>query len=139
MIFESHSQDDREWAIDFAELREQQTTRFQQAREREAQAISDISDRIAIEFETENLVATLTTQVAQKKKQIRDYIADRAKPLLERAIRSTVFVEQFPLANWRPVVQAEPDRLALASGFRREPVWAWLLACLCEGPRGRPN
>ncbi|CEJ11294.1 hypothetical protein BN1110_01581 [bacterium YEK0313] len=79
VIFESHSQDDREWAIDFAELRDQQTARFQQAREREAEAISDISDRIATEFEKENLVATLTTQVAQKKKLIADYTADRAK------------------------------------------------------------
>ncbi|MGH8144065.1 MAG: TrlF family AAA-like ATPase, partial [Steroidobacteraceae bacterium] len=79
VIFESHSQDDREWAIDFAELREQQTARFQQAREREAEAISDISDRIASEFEKENLVAPLTTQVAQKKKLIADYTDDRVK------------------------------------------------------------
>ena len=79
VIFESHSQDDREWALDFAELREQQTARFQQAREREAEAINDISDRIATEFEKESLVATLTTQVGQKKKLIADYTADRAK------------------------------------------------------------
>jgi hypothetical protein len=79
VIFESHSQDDREWALDFAELRDQQTSRFQQAREREAGAIADISDRIATEFEKESLVATLTTQVMQKKKLIADYTADRAK------------------------------------------------------------
>ena len=79
VIFESHSQDDREWALDFAELRDQQTSRFQQAREREAEAISDISDRIATEFEKESLVATSTTQVGQKKKLIADYKADRAK------------------------------------------------------------
>ena len=79
VIFESHSQDDREWAIDFAELRDQQTARFQQAREREAEAISDISERIGTEFEKESLVATLTTQVAQKKKLIADYNADLAK------------------------------------------------------------
>ena len=35
-------------------------TRVQQAREREAVSISDISDRIATEFEKESLVATLT-------------------------------------------------------------------------------
>ncbi len=79
VIFESHSQDDRDGAIDFAELRDQQTARFQQAREREAEAIADISERIATEFEKESLVATLTTQVAQKKKLIADYNADRAK------------------------------------------------------------
>jgi hypothetical protein len=79
VIFESHSQDDHESAIDFAELRAQQTTRFQQAREREADAISDISDRIASEFEKESFVTTLTAQVAQKKKLIADYTSDRAK------------------------------------------------------------
>jgi hypothetical protein len=79
VIFESHSQDDREWALDFAELRDQQTSRFQQARKREAEAIAEISDRIATEFEKESLVATLTTQVGQKKKLIADYTADRAK------------------------------------------------------------
>ena len=79
VIFEAHSQDDREWAVDFAELREQQTARFQQAREREAESISEISDRIATEFENESLVVTLTKQVAQKKKQVEDYTADRTK------------------------------------------------------------
>jgi hypothetical protein len=79
VIFESHSQDDREWSMDFAELREQQTSRFKQAREREADAVADISERIATEFEKERLVATLTTQVGQKKKLIEGYTADRAK------------------------------------------------------------
>ena len=79
VIFESHSQDDREWALDFAELRHQQTARFQQARKRETEAIADISDRIAIEFEKESLVAGLITQVGQKKKLTADYLADRAK------------------------------------------------------------
>ena len=79
VIYESHSQDDRESALDFAELRDHQTARFQQAREREAAAISDISDRIATEFEKESLVATLTKQVAQKKKLIADYTTDRTK------------------------------------------------------------
>jgi hypothetical protein len=44
VIFESHSQDDHEWAIDFAALRDQQTARLKQAREREADAIADISE-----------------------------------------------------------------------------------------------
>lgn len=79
VIFESHSQDDRDWASDFAELRDQQTTRFRQARDRETAAISDISNRIASEFEKESLVAPLTTQVLQKKKLIADYTADRVK------------------------------------------------------------
>jgi len=79
VIFESHSQDDRDGALGFAELRDQHTSRFQQAREREAEAISDISERIATEFEKETLVASLATQVRQKTKLIVDYTADRAK------------------------------------------------------------
>lgn len=79
VIFESHSQDAREWALDFAELRDHQTSRFQQAREREAEAIADISERVATELEKESLVATLTTQVTQKKSLIAQYTTDRAK------------------------------------------------------------
>ena len=79
VIFESHSEADREWAIDFAGLRDQQTARFRQARGREAEAISEISERIASEFEKEVLLDTLTRQVAQKKKMIANYTADRAK------------------------------------------------------------
>lgn len=86
VIFESHSRDDREWALDFAELREQQTARFQQAREREAQSIADISDGIATELEKESLVAALVTQVAQKKKLIAGYTADRAKLVVKGTI-----------------------------------------------------
>jgi len=79
VIYESHSPDEREWALDFAELRDQKTSRFQQAREREAKAIADISDRIASEFEKESLVALLTKQVGEKNKLISNYTADRAK------------------------------------------------------------
>ncbi|MDP1990057.1 MAG: AAA family ATPase [Syntrophales bacterium] len=83
VIFESHSQDDREWALDFSALRDQQTSRFQQARGREAEAISDISDSIATEFEKESLVASLAAQAGQKKKLIAGYTADRAKLIVK--------------------------------------------------------
>jgi hypothetical protein len=89
VVFESHAQDDREGAIDFAALREQQTARFRHAREREAEAIFDISDCIATEFEKERLVPSLTTQVAQKKALIAGYTADRAK-LVVRGTESHV-------------------------------------------------
>ncbi|MEE2818975.1 MAG: AAA family ATPase [Pseudomonadota bacterium] len=79
VIFESHSDDQRDGAIDFAELRSHSTSRFQQAREREAEAIADISDRIATELEKESSVATLTAQVTQKTDQIKSYNEDLAK------------------------------------------------------------
>lgn len=79
VIFESHSQDEREWALDFNELREQRTSRFQQAREREVEAIADVSDRIAVELEKEGLVVSLREQVEHKKKLISGYTTDQAK------------------------------------------------------------
>jgi hypothetical protein len=79
VIFEAHPQDDREGAIDFAELRDFRTARFQQAREREADAIADISDRIATEIEKEASVAGLALQVTQKDGQIKSYNQDLAK------------------------------------------------------------
>lgn len=78
VIFEAHPQDDRDGAIDFTELRDQKTSRFQQARKREDEAISNISEAISTEFEKENLILCLTTQVAQKTKQIVDYNTDLA-------------------------------------------------------------
>lgn len=79
VIFEAHSLDEREGANDFSDFREYRTSRFQQARDREADSISDISERIASEFEKESLVTTLTTQVDQKKLLIQNYNADLAK------------------------------------------------------------
>lgn len=79
VIFEAHAQDDRDGAIDFAELRDFRTARFQQAREREAEAIADISDRIATEIEKEASAASLALQVTQKTGQIKSYNEDLAK------------------------------------------------------------
>lgn len=79
VILEAHPLDDREGAIDFSEFRESKTSRFQQARVREADAISDLSERIASEFEKESIVATLTSQITQKKTLIQNYNKDLAK------------------------------------------------------------
>ncbi|MEI6825894.1 MAG: AAA family ATPase [Desulfuromonadales bacterium] len=79
VILEAHSLDERDGAIDFAEFREQRTSRFEQARSREADAISDLAERIATELEKEKLVTTLTTQFTQKKLLIQNYNEDLAK------------------------------------------------------------
>lgn len=83
VIFDSHSPDSRDGAIDFEQLREQLTSRFQQSRDREAAAIDDISERIATEFEKESSVASLGFQVAQKKQQIAGYSVDLAKLVVQ--------------------------------------------------------
>ena len=68
VIFEAHPEDQREGAMNFAELLESRITRFQQSRQREAEAIAYISERIAEELEKESLVTTLNQQIAQKQK-----------------------------------------------------------------------
>jgi len=79
VIFEAHPDDDRDGALDFEELLEHRASRHRLARDREAEAVAQISDRISTELEKERLVASYESQVAQKKKLVDAYTADRAK------------------------------------------------------------
>ncbi|UWR55519.1 TrlF family AAA-like ATPase [Phaeobacter inhibens] len=79
VIFSAHDEDGRDGAIDFAELRDHRTRRFQQARTREVEAIAAISDRIASELEKERQVELLTAQVERKKGLIENYKSDLSK------------------------------------------------------------
>ena len=79
VIFEAHSEDQVEGAMNFAELLESRTVRFQESRRREAEAIASISDRIAEELEKESLVTTFDQQVTQKRNLIAGYSADLSK------------------------------------------------------------
>lgn len=79
VIFEAHPDHDRDGALDFAELLEHRASRHRLARDREADAVSQISERISTELEKEKLVASHEAQVAQKKKLVDAYTADRAK------------------------------------------------------------
>jgi energy-coupling factor transporter ATP-binding protein EcfA2 len=83
VILEAHPVDEREGAIDFPEFREHKTSRYRQARDRETEAISDISERISAEHEKESLVASLTAQIGQKTTLIKDYNADLAKLVIK--------------------------------------------------------
>jgi hypothetical protein len=79
VIFEAHPIETRDGAIDFAELLENRTQRYRLARQREAQAVAQISDRIATELEKERLIESYSSQVAQKTALIGNYTADRAR------------------------------------------------------------
>jgi len=83
VIFEAHPVDERDGAVNFAELREHRTQRFQQARQREVESIAAASERIADEFEKEALVTSLALQVAQKDAQIKGYTTDLAKLIVK--------------------------------------------------------
>jgi hypothetical protein len=79
VIFEAHPDNARDGALDFAELLEHRASRHRLARDREAEAVAQISDRIGTELEKEKLIAPYENQVAQKKKLVEAYTADRAK------------------------------------------------------------
>jgi AAA domain, putative AbiEii toxin, Type IV TA system len=79
VIFEAHPDHARDGALDFAELLEHRASRHRLACDREAEAVSQISERIGTELEKEKLIATYEAQVAQKKKLVDAYTADRAK------------------------------------------------------------
>lgn len=79
VIFEAHPDDARDGTLDFAELLDHRASRHRLAREREAEAVSQISERIGTELEKEKLIAIYKGQVAQKKKLVDAYTADRAK------------------------------------------------------------
>jgi AAA domain, putative AbiEii toxin, Type IV TA system len=79
VIFEAHPINNRDGSIDFAELLDRRATRFRLARDREAEALEQLSDRIGTELEKERLVGSYDAQVNQKTKQIANYTADRAK------------------------------------------------------------
>jgi hypothetical protein len=79
VIFEAHPDDARDGTLDFTELLEHRSSRHRLARDREAEAVSQISERIGTELEKEKLIATYESQVAQKKKLVAAYTADRAK------------------------------------------------------------
>lgn len=79
VVFEAHPPEERDGALDFNELLDQRATRPRLAREREAEAVAQISDRISMELEKEKLVVSLEAQVAQKTKLLAGYTADRTK------------------------------------------------------------
>lgn len=79
VIFDSHLLDERDGAINFAELLEHRASRYRLAIDREAEAVASISERISSEAEKEKLVATYEAQIEQKKKLILAYSKDQAK------------------------------------------------------------
>lgn len=79
VIFEAHPEQAKDGTLDFAELLEHRASRRRLARERESEAISQISERISAEHEKEELIASYEAQVTQKTKLVDAYTADRAK------------------------------------------------------------
>jgi AAA domain, putative AbiEii toxin, Type IV TA system len=79
VIFEAHPMADRDGEVDFEGLRDSRTMRFQDAREREENALASISERIGVEGEKRKQVGPLMKQVDEKRKLIQGYTKDRSK------------------------------------------------------------
>ena len=83
VIFEAHPSLERNGAIDFDELLELRARNYRDARNREEEALANVSDQIGIELEKLRQVASLKKQIKEKQKQIKRYEADR-KTLLPK-------------------------------------------------------
>jgi hypothetical protein len=79
VIFEAHPLSDRDGAVDFDELLEMRAARFREARSREEDALTDLSERIGTDLEKDKLVAGLKKQIEEKSKLITGYTRDRSK------------------------------------------------------------
>ncbi|WP_445428294.1 TrlF family AAA-like ATPase [Alishewanella sp. HL-SH05] len=79
VIFEAHTEDSRNGALSFNELLEQRASRHRNARVREAEAVSQISDRISAELEKVQLIAGYEADIVKKSQLVDAYTSDRAK------------------------------------------------------------
>jgi ABC-type dipeptide/oligopeptide/nickel transport system ATPase component len=79
VIFESHSASDRDGAVDFRDLMDLRSRRYRQARQREEEALTDLSDQIGTELEKDKLVATYQSQIRDKEALIRRTETERAR------------------------------------------------------------
>lgn len=79
VIFESHPASDRDGAVDFRDLLELRSRRYRQARLREEEDLTDLSDQIGSELEKDKLLGTYQTQVRDKEALIRRTEAERSR------------------------------------------------------------
>jgi energy-coupling factor transporter ATP-binding protein EcfA2 len=79
VIFESHSEKDRDGTQNFDELQELRASRHRLAREREAETVAQVSERISEETEKTSLVPSLKAQLLEKTNLIVSYTADCTK------------------------------------------------------------
>src|SRR6185503_4311921 len=83
VIFEAHPDHARDGALDFTELLEHRASRHRLARDREAEAVSQMSERISTELEKEKLIATRGRRSRRRKSwstPIRSTVRSSSRP-----------------------------------------------------------
>lgn len=83
VIFDAHDDDSKDGAINFHELRDRKIDRFRQTRDREAESLAQVSQRIGEEHEKERLVPSLVRSLADKTKLIEGYRTDLSKLVIK--------------------------------------------------------
>jgi hypothetical protein len=79
VIFNAHPTLDRDGAVNFEELLEARVARLRQNRQREEDALAELSERIGVDLEKKSQIGEVERLVAEKAKLITGYDADRKK------------------------------------------------------------
>lgn len=79
VVYDAHSVNDRDGAVNFDDLLDLRATRFRQARVREELSLAAISERISAEMEKDKLLTSYQTQVNEKTAIITRLTDDRSK------------------------------------------------------------
>lgn len=98
VIYDSHSITEREGAVNFADLRELRSARYREARRREEESLSILSERINTEIEKRNLVTTYRTQVQEKEQLLKRLSEDRGKLVAKGAETRVLRLEELTKA-----------------------------------------
>ena len=118
VIFDAHPQDDREGAVEFAQLRRLRTERFIQSKDRASNTITELSASIATEMEKEKSIDGLKVQVEQKDAQIKSYLKDREGLVVqggqEKAKRHTAVTEATEQCRERIQLIRDQQRAVIA-------------------------
>ncbi|MEN4931818.1 TrlF family AAA-like ATPase [Erwinia billingiae] len=83
VIFDAHSTESREGALNFSELSANTTDRFVHARHREQQGLTELSNRIATETEKEHQITALKAKLAASENLIKNYNLDLSRLIVK--------------------------------------------------------
>lgn len=77
VIFEAHTESERDGTFDFDELLNLKASEFRDTRENEEEALAQVSDQIGIEIEKHRQLEGIKRQVEEKTKLLKRYEADK--------------------------------------------------------------
>lgn len=112
VVFQAHSHQTTDDALNFTQLRTNKTFLYQQARNQEEKTIANLSNRIAEEIENETKVAKMSADTIQRTDKVKKLTEDRGK------LRLTATPEQ--VARHSALAQAVEKKKTQVNAFRRQ-------------------